>query len=131
MRFITAASFFLGLSLVAACSKKTPTSEHVLDIVLPKAFIGIWDSSQSACVKEQSLTRLTISEKNVRYWESQGEVTKIIDSGINTVAFELSMTDDGENRVETIKYQLANSGTELVETLGADGGETYTRFRCR
>ena len=91
--------------------------------VVPAAFLGEWNEDLSACGTGNNDTRLRIEPGRMRFYESDGEVTKIATPNSRTLKATLSLVGEGQTWTDTVTLVLSRSGDDLTS-----GG--LTRHRC-
>ena len=138
-------TLILPLALVAACSQE-PASDAVTQnnaqqaeplsrpepaasspapangSTIPAAFHGRWSANAVDCENEGDVTRLTISPRELRFYESSADVTAV--SGTDrAISVSARYTGEGETWDATRTLALSDDGSSLT----VDG---MPRVRC-
>lgn len=93
---------------------------------IPSKFLGKWDASAEECGRASIMT-LTISENELRFHESIGEIETVTEEGPNAVTVAGPFEGEGEQWQGTMRLELSPDGNTLTTTNNA----TVTpRVRC-
>lgn len=91
--------------------------------IIPAGFQGRWSNSQASCAKPGDLSRLTVKEDTLVFYESEGKVTDIRQLAPGEIRVDARYTGEGETWSRTSNLRL--SADNRVLTL--DG---QRRVRC-
>jgi hypothetical protein len=91
--------------------------------VIPRAFVGEWNTDPGACGTGLSDTRLRIESGRLRFYESDGDVRDVTVHNSRSVTVNASFSGEGQTWNDTVQMTLSRSGNELT----IDG---FTRTRC-
>ena len=97
---------------------------------MPNTLIGAWDYEKGTCDPSSDM-RLEIDTKQLRFYESLGQITAVRSDGVATIV-DLAMEGEGESWTETLRFVLKDGGTRLHITEPQTEGDVdeYPRRRC-
>ena len=97
---------------------------------MPNILIGAWDYEKGTCDPGSDM-RLEIDTRQLRFYESLGQVTAVRPDGVATIV-DLAMEGEGESWTETLRFVLKDGGTRLHVTEPQTQGDVdeYPRRRC-
>ncbi|MGI0116504.1 hypothetical protein [Zooshikella sp. RANM57] len=97
---------------------------------IPKLFHGTWDTSNEACIQPFSDMRMEIEARVVRYWESQGQVTRVNVENERKLNITFSISGEGESWESFKQFELNTANNTLtINTL--EGQQLSKRVRCK
>lgn len=106
--------------------------EQQLERLIPSAFHGVWDASQTACDAPVSDMRLGISSKEFSIYRDQFRVDKVRQKNDGSITLTVSFRshDDFDNegfgKPYDLEWKLADAGQELTMSRG-QGVSTWRR----
>lgn len=103
-------------------SKETPRFEF------PSQFHGVWDHSHEQCGKQLSTARVTIDSTGIEYWESFGEINKIISQTKTSLHVILSLSGEEESWLVESEFRLEKEN--LVDVF-IDKSSSFSRVKCK
>ncbi len=89
-------------------------------VLIPDSFIGHWDASAEAC-KATSDMKLVITQTEMTFWESVGQITAVTVNGPGDVTVKAAFSGEGEQWQRDLHLVLNGN------TLTIDG---TARVRC-
>lgn len=95
---------------------------------LPERFQGVFDQNRAACADPSSVYRLTVSEDELRFYESVGQVRGIAPSGDGGLNVTAEYQGEGERWEERLVLTLSADDDQLTVTRN---GQSMERVRCR
>ncbi|MFM7378763.1 MAG: hypothetical protein ACKO1O_11660 [Erythrobacter sp.] len=103
---------------------------------IPARFIGVWDAETGTCDPASDL-RLDIAPQAIDFYESQGTLTRIVESPDGAATLDLAMEGEGDSWEMTMTINL--SGADAAERLvvqhkgepGEPAPEPLRLKRCR
>ena len=96
-------------------------------VIIPAAFIGVYDRDAVACASAGSEERLRISPLALHFHESAGEVRSIRTESDRTIAVEADFQGEGESWRNILRLSLSAGGTL---TVTQPDGSSLTRIPC-
>ena len=93
----------------------------------PSDFKGVWDANPEQCLKRFSTARVTISDNIIEYWESTGEISKVIYQTESSIKVNLAMSGE-EERWSVISIFILTEQDILVDVF--ENGQAFSRVRC-
>lgn len=102
---------------------RTPDTGVVAAI--PARFHGVWDAETGTCDPASDL-RLEVGPREVGFYESHGDVTKVAEPGDGSAAVTMAMEGEGEQWTATLHLALVGSGAGERLTLRHDDGRPAT-----
>ena len=103
------------VSSVDSGSALAPTA-----VLIPDSFIGHWDATAETC-KATSDMKLVITQSEMTFWESAGQVTAVTVNGPGDVTVKAAFSGEGEQWNRDLNLVLNG------DTLTIDG---TARVRC-
>jgi hypothetical protein len=97
-----------------------------LSTAIPAKFHGKWDESAEACGRSSIMT-LTVSENELRFHESIGEINSVTPDGENALTVKGPFEGEGEQWEGTMRLELSADGNTLTAT---NNGMATPRVRC-
>lgn len=94
---------------------------------IPAAFQGRWTGVAQGCDDPRSDLRLAVGGNTLRFYESEGVVTDVAQSGARAVTVNARYTGEGETWERRQTLTLSAAGDRL--TIADDGAATV-RKRC-
>jgi hypothetical protein len=104
-----------------------PSGTEIKPALIPVAFRGEWNDPIKDCGTGISDMRLRIGPKSVRFYESEGEVRRVIRHNSRAVTVLASYSGEGQVWDRIDRLVLSSSGNELTIQTGQDSA---TRYRC-
>lgn len=104
--------------LSAADVKRRPSNDTI-----PAAFIGEWNTDTEACGTGNNDSRLRISARQIRFYESDAEVRSVAVLSQRAIKVSASFAGEGQTWNDQVEFVLSRSGDDLTS------GE-ITRHRC-
>ncbi|WP_157093062.1 hypothetical protein [Paraurantiacibacter namhicola] len=97
---------------------------------IPARFRGVWDYIEGTCDPASDM-RMDISAREVRFYESDGQVTSTGQDG-DAAIVDLAMSGEGEEWFQSTRLQLSENGDRLFVTDATKENLTddYPRKRC-
>ena len=105
-----------------------PSGVELKPAVIPAAFRGEWNDPITDCGAGRSDMRLRIGPNTVRFYESGGEVRRIVRHNAKAITVLASYSGEGEVWDRVDRFVLSGSGNELSAKTGQDEG--VVRYRC-
>lgn len=105
-----------------------PQSSHADERVIPAAFQGEWNERVEDCGTGNNDSRLRISSREVRFYESGGRVRGAFLHGPYELIIVLDMSGEGQTWMASHHFILASDGSYL--SAKSDDGSLFTRYRC-
>ena len=93
---------------------------------VPAAFRGTWAGTEALCGEHSHPSRLVISDRTVRFYESVLEVARVEEIGPREINIVGTATGEGTTRPAEYHYSLDAAG----DTLTDQGGGGMVRTRC-
>lgn len=112
-------------SEISSAAAETPQG------TIPARFHGVWDvmENRGSC-EEWSDMRLEIVPRQITFYESSGDVTKVSEQG-DVVMIEVTGQAEGESFTDSFGLKLDDKGQlVIVDPDGPPWGEVYPRGRC-
>ena len=104
-----------------------PSGVELKPAIIPIQFRGEWNNPTKACGTGISDMRLRIDAKNIRFYESSGEVRRIIRHNSRAITVLGSYSSEGSVWDRVDRLVLSESGKELTVQTGQDKA---TRYKC-
>ncbi|MFK7842272.1 MAG: hypothetical protein AB8B54_08400 [Sphingorhabdus sp.] len=98
--------------------------------VLPEKFHGVWTENLSSCgpdIRDFDDTVLTVSGRELLFWESVHNLQSIMRNGPGDVSVVTAAMGEGETWRGEFQMILSEDGDTL--TIASDGS-SFDRFRC-
>jgi hypothetical protein len=95
--------------------------------VVPVLFRGEWNEDLSACGSDSNDSRLRIYARKLAFYESDGEVKRVIFHNIRAITVRASFAGEGQVWDADQTLVLSRSGNDLTITKE---GSSFTRHRC-
>ena len=105
-----------------ATTPAQPPTAPVTDTV-PDRFRGEWNTETAACGTDHE-SRLVLDADAVRFHESSGPVTSVVDAG-DELAITVQLAGEGEATSRRYRYRLGANGNALTDLDAA-----LSRTRC-
>lgn len=109
----------LRAARLSSADAKLPLSDNTI----PAAFIGEWNTDTGACGTGNNDSRLRISARQIRFYESDAEVRSVAVLSQRAIKVSASFAGEGQSWNDQVKFVLSRSGDDL------SSGE-ITRHRC-
>lgn len=81
---------------------------------LPAPFVGRWDATVDACDEQYSDMRLTIDDKNMKFWESDATPVSVKPDGVNAIALDAALSGEGDTWNDKFRMALVDAGKTLM-----------------
>lgn len=100
---------------------------------IPSAIRGRWALKMADCAakKGTDLTALTIDARNLRFYESHGELARVVSSDANHIVADYRFSGEGVEWDRRMQLDLADGGKTLVRRDSGEGAAAgamrYTR----
>ena len=104
-----------------------PSGIEVRPAIIPPAFRGEWNDPAKDCGTDHSDMRLQISAKSIQFYESNGEVRRVIRHNGRAITVLASYSGEGQVWDRVDRLVSSGSGNELTIHTGKDSA---TRSRC-
>lgn len=91
-------------------------------VLMPDSFIGHWDATAETC-KATSDMKLVITQTEMTFWESAGQITAVTVNGPGDVTVKAAFSGEGEQWQRDLHLVLSDSGNKLTV-------DDTTRVRC-
>jgi hypothetical protein len=104
----------------------TPSGKNVVPAVIPTQFQGEWNEDIQACGKGINDSELHIGPKMINYYESDGEIRKVILHNNKAITVTASYTGEGQVWDSTVQFVLW--GTNALSQI--TDGNKFVRYRC-
>ena len=91
----------------------------------PERFHGVWDASGKACQAEVSDMRVQITERNMAYWESDGEPKQIDRYENNELIVTLAMSGEEQKWPSKIRFVMSKDDNLMFAEKLPIAGEAY------
>ena len=95
--------------------------------VVPAEFRGHWNLNQAMCGRDTGDARLEITNRRVRFYESEGPVLAVRRLDRRTVRLTVQLSGEGETERRDVTFQLSADGRSLTDRMDPP----FTRVRCR
>ena len=92
--------------------------------VIPAGFLGRWSETQASCAKPGDMSRLTIYADTLVFYESQGKVTAVRQTGPDEIRIDARYQGEGESWSRSSQLRLADKGLVLDGTKRVKCAET-------
>jgi hypothetical protein len=108
---------FVG-SLVRSAPEQTVTKQRVSDSgslpnTIPARYLGRWTEDASRCDTRYDDTKVEIYSDAMRFWESEGEVTKVVVTG-DKITVQLSMFGEGQSWTSDLEIQKTSIPNKIL-----------------
>ncbi len=113
----------LNGSLRAARLSGSNTNLRLSDNTIPATFIGEWNTDTGACGTGNNDSRLRISARQIRFYESDADVRSVTILRQRAIKVNASFAGEGQRWNDQVEFVLSRSGDDL------SSGE-ITRHRC-
>ena len=101
--------------------------------IIPAQFRGEWNGDLKACGTGLSDTRLRIFAQRVSFYESDGDVKRVLLHNGRAITVSATYAGEGEIWDRVDKLILSRSSNELTvtsaDTINTEAS-TFTRYRC-
>ena len=104
-----------------------PSGTEITPAALPQHFLGEWNNPLSACGTGRSDMRLIIRRDSISFWESDGEVKRVMRHNDRAVTVLATYSGEGQTWDRIDRLVLSRSGNEMTATSGM---VSATRYRC-
>lgn len=94
---------------------------------IPARFQGEWNMRADHCGTSLNDSRLRISAREIRHFESRGKVLAVVTRGRNELAVITESSGEGETWLATQQYRLSANQRELIDTRSEPA---LVRHRC-
>lgn len=118
---VAALAVLAGLALA-------PQSISVDEKTVPAAFRGEWNERLEDCGTGNNESRLRIGAREVRFYESGGQVRGAFLNGPYEIIIVLDMSGEGQTWLASHQFTLASDGSHLSSR--SEDGSLFTRYRC-
>lgn len=81
---------------------------------IPADFLGDWNRSGTNCTDDSDDSHLLISEDALLFYESEGQVTRIVRTGDHTISVTADYTGEGSAWTRTDRLALSPDGGTLT-----------------
>lgn len=114
----------LLIALALTTSVQANTLKHVRTV--PSAFTGEWNTNLSNCKSQGGDGILSISSKQISFYESSGQVQDILLKGPHDIIITALLSGEGDTWTQSIHLKLSeNDNNTLVDIT--DGTSSLTR----
>ncbi|MEP2550512.1 MAG: hypothetical protein ABJH26_04390, partial [Marinomonas sp.] len=96
-----------------------PAAKDIAPNLIPAAFHGTWDYTKGTCADESDL-RMEVSEGQIIFYESVGQVRSIKAKDEMTLDVTLAMEGEGEVWTNVTRLVLSDDGAILTPSAGPD-----------
>ena len=104
-----------------------PSGIALRPALIPSAFRGQWNTRVQDCGTGLNDSRLKIDARRIRFYESDGEVRRVILHNSRAITVTGSYSGEGQVWDRTDQLVLSRSGRDL--TITSEGSD-FTRHRC-
>lgn len=114
-------------SMLMVCSITAVNAQAKTYTSIPKVMQGTWSASSAKYCKGNDTTKLTVTAKKLKFWESHAKASSVSKKG-NYITVSVKMTGEGETWYEKKRFVLKNNNKKLVHLIDAD--TEFVRYRC-
>lgn len=115
----------------AACSGESAAPAAARDSVLqeiPAAFRGEWNARLADCGSGRNDSRLRIMAQRLRFYESEGPVTRVEVPQPSEIVVTVRLAGEGQEHLSTRRLRLSADGSQLQDV--SEGAPGLVRLRC-
>jgi len=115
----------------AACSGESATPAAAPAGVLqevPAAFRGEWNARLADCGSGRNDSRLRIMAQRLRFYESEGPVTRVEVPQPSDIVVTVRLAGEGQEHLSTRRLRLSADGSQLQDV--SEGAPGLVRLRC-
>ena len=109
----------------------TAEAELPTPLIIPAAFHGRWAMVPTDCTSTQGDNKglITIGGDNIKFFESQGKLTKVTLNAPENFTGTFAFTGEGQRWTNSQNLKLTGSSNTLVRSE-TDVAQSYTYKRC-
>jgi hypothetical protein len=97
--------------------------------IIPEAFRGVWNADGICRKGEPDDSKLTITARELRYYESGGSVISVAVRDTRKIAVKAKFGGEGETWIDTEEFRLSPNGDSLTAIFR--NGTSFMRRRCK
>ncbi len=102
------------------------SADAAAGLIIPARYHGEWVGVGDTCGQPTD-SRLTVTERDMRFWESVGTVTQVSAIDEKTIEVDAGYEGEGDRWSRHQRLTLSDGGDQLVIT---DQGQAFRRKRC-
>jgi len=123
----------LAMAALAGCQEQAPAAAPAVTTqaapagasLSPVAFQGEWNADLAACGSGASETRLIITGRDLRFYESRQTIVSSSQSSDNEISLQTMATGEGQMWTDSFRFRLSADGGSLTDVASG-----LVRRRC-